>query len=646
MAGHASLRARLLGERDWSEALRREAIALRALPDPAAAGDAALELAGLLTEVEPDRRAAIESYVLAWKRGRQVAALSAARALCLELGDLASAAKLARLELQHRPDPRLLLDEGLARLDAGEAAAALPPLTEAARRRPDDPEIAAALAVARRGWPSGRAEVERLVDQARAAGATPAAVTAYLQAARVVKVEGGDPLLYGRLLKAAFDSAPRHDRAYRLLEAVLIGRGDGDELLSLYRLRIEDAPSLAARFEDLRRAGSLLVLRDVQPGLGLRLLDRALREAYAHRLPSPPGQLAALELLRRHAVATSLLPRFLGLVSEALEAPQDELSTVWLAAAGLEIAWQRLGDREVARGYAGRLAALAPHHPALRQYLDEGGMADVPASGADDDQLVYLDFSAWSAAAAASPPPAAVPVGGLAQAFADDGGEMLTLADEPPVDDAIDVDFDAPSTSAPSPLSAVPASVPVPAPTPVPVPDPEPAAPLAAAPADEPSAPQPLGRVALVPRPAHLARPGALIPRGALDALQRAARDRPGVPAPAPVPADARDRAPRLEIPIDCVLTPIEGRRFAPTAVVTRDLSASGLFVATGIAVDIGDTLGVELRLPTATPLEERRFSARARVVRRAGSSGYGLVFIDPPAALVSAIDALVAARS
>src|SRR5690606_14073157 len=250
---------------------------------------------------EPDRSRAIEMYLVAWKAGRHLATLVRARALCIELGDLATAAKIARLQHQHRPEPSLLVEEGLALLDAGQRDLAVRPLAEAARLRPDERGIALALAVARGEWPDVGAAAEQLLGEARAQGPGSPGAELLLHAARVVHLHGGEPARYGQLLAAAFECDPRMDRAYALHAAHLTAHGSGDQLLAVYRRRIEHAPSLAARYEDLRRAGVRLVLEDTQPGLGLRLLDRALREAYGHELSPVPGQIASLELLRRHA---------------------------------------------------------------------------------------------------------------------------------------------------------------------------------------------------------------------------------------------------------------------------------------------------------------------------------------------------------
>src|SRR5688500_3041384 len=94
----AELRTLLWAERDSCTALRREAAALRARPLAPGHAAHALELAAASEEIDPERKRAVELYLLAWKHGRDPASLSPARALCLELGDLAAAAKIARVE--------------------------------------------------------------------------------------------------------------------------------------------------------------------------------------------------------------------------------------------------------------------------------------------------------------------------------------------------------------------------------------------------------------------------------------------------------------------------------------------------------------------------------------------------------------------
>jgi hypothetical protein len=650
--GGPSLQQRLYAAQDWCEWLRSEAAAVRAeAPTPERAA-LALELARLLEQVEPDRNRAVEMYLVAWKGARDPAPLVRARALCLELGDLDSVAKIARLECQHREDPALLFEEGIALLDADAADDAIRPLTLAAKARPDDPAVVAALRAARNEWPNPRAELERLVGEAKRHGPSAAGAAAYLQAARILRLLRGDPVTHAQLLEAAFTAWPADDRAYALLERYLVAQRDGDRLLALYRRRVATSPTLEARYEDLRRAGVGLVLRGGQPGLGLRLLDRALREIYSGETDEIPGQIACLELLRRHAEASRSLPRFLQLVADALARPQGELDGTWLSAQGLQIAWRELGDLAAGRAYAGRLARHAANHPTLRAYLDGGGLTDLGVA-ADDDEPVYLDAGGWGTA-----PDTGGPIG-LAAAT---GSGPTAAAAAPPTtfgdataDEPLELLPEEPAAPSAPPPDVAPPELELAAVAP-----PEVALGAPAAPLDDevlpatmpPRAPRTLGRVALVARPAHLVRPGtappvrpiaagSLIPRGALAALERASRERVVVPSPPPPPATARPRAPRTLLPIDLTMNPRDGQAFEPLEAVTRDFSGSGLFVVTEVELPLDAPIRLALRLPRGG-LDVAIFETDATIVRREAGRGFGVSFVDPPAALVAAIGELV----
>ncbi|MBV8755796.1 MAG: PilZ domain-containing protein [Deltaproteobacteria bacterium] len=111
-----------------------------------------------------------------------------------------------------------------------------------------------------------------------------------------------------------------------------------------------------------------------------------------------------------------------------------------------------------------------------------------------------------------------------------------------------------------------------------------------------------------------------------------APRALPKIPPPArPVP-----RAERTPVSVDIRLSH-QGQAIAAH---TRDLSTTGFFVVTAVKFDIGAELDGEVAIPAVDGLSERTFATRAKIVRR-DLSGYGAVFIDPPAELAAAIAAL-----
>src|SRR5690606_21200531 len=262
---------------------------------------------------------AVQMHLVAWRADRSdLVSMARARELCREIGDLPSVAKIAHLEFQERKDPALAGTEGTAWLDARQPDRAIKPLLIARRGLPDDAGVAAALATARGEWPDPRAMVDRLEAEAMAANDPAERARAALQAARVLRLLGDARPRAGRLLTLAFEARPRDESIYGLVEAWNVEADDRDGLIQLYQTRIRSAPSPLARIDDLRRGGTRLVLRQVQTGLGLRLLEQALTDAYrAGAKGGIPGHLAMLALLRDHAEAAGLMREFLGTVAGA-----------------------------------------------------------------------------------------------------------------------------------------------------------------------------------------------------------------------------------------------------------------------------------------------------------------------------------------
>ena len=113
-----------------------------------------------------------------------------------------------------------------------------------------------------------------------------------------------------------------------------------------------------------------------------------------------------------------------------------------------------------------------------------------------------------------------------------------------------------------------------------------------------------------------------------------------GAPRPLPKIPPMRPiaRADRSQVPVDIRISH-EGQAIAAH---TRDLSTTGFFVVTAVKFEIGATLDCEVPIPAADGLSERTFATRAKIVRR-DLSGYGAVFVEPPAELTAAIAALAA---
>jgi len=109
-------------------------------------------------------------------------------------------------------------------------------------------------------------------------------------------------------------------------------------------------------------------------------------------------------------------------------------------------------------------------------------------------------------------------------------------------------------------------------------------------------------------------------------------------PSAPPRPENARDRATRVVVPVDATVELDDG---STVAAVVRDISTSGLFLHVLTALEIGAELALTLGLPGRDDaLAISRHRAWAKVVR-AGTGGFGLVFLDPEPDLVESIAAL-----
>lgn len=375
--------------RDWRLELQRQCHRLRSgSPAGETGAAAAIDLGQALELAEPNRVHAVEMYLLAWRAARQhPRALERAYELCLELAQLPTAAKIARILYLETRQPQHARREGLAWLDAGEPDRAVRALMAATRDDPGDEIAALALATARHEQPDLRAEVVALRDRAAATRGELAAEL-LLGAARLARILGADDH-YGALVCAAVKAWPVHEGAFGLCESWLAARNASIDLASMYRARVAVDPGAA--LEVMRRAGTRWVLSKTQIGLGVQLLTRCLERGYDGDQPIP-GHLATLALLRRFAELAGAEPELLNLIGRGLARAHSRAEIAALAGVGLDIAWGRLRDPRLAHPVAAILGELARHHPALVSYCDEGGMAMGQAMSHKRKRgVVYLD---------------------------------------------------------------------------------------------------------------------------------------------------------------------------------------------------------------------------------------------------------------
>ncbi len=369
------LRDEVCGARDWSVRLVSLAHDLRSAPREPAVAEKALALAEACEAIVPSRSTAIEMYVTAWKADhRQLQALARARFLCREIGNLALAAKIAKLEYQHTKNPDYQLLEGLAWLDAQNPDRALRPLLAAAKANRADPVVGRALSIARREWTDVRGEIARLEARAKSQTEPRAAADLLLDAARIAGMLATDET-YTRLLIEAFHSNPTDESVHDLLMHRLGQTGDYQLLPGLVEMWSDATTSVQQRVDVYRRVGLDEALMSTRPDLAARMVYEALRIAYRHSFVAIPGHLAMVGRLRTVLEQTDGLDRLLAVIRAALD---GELSTdegLWFAIIGLDVTWNRLEQAEPALPYARMIQDAWPTHSVLQDYRSAGGFA-------------------------------------------------------------------------------------------------------------------------------------------------------------------------------------------------------------------------------------------------------------------------------
>ncbi len=566
------LRDRLWRADDWRQSLAT------ALDEVRASGDAqrALEVGRALEHVEPDRRKALDAYLVACRGGHSAGAVSAARRVAREIRALGTYATLATDDWT----------AALAHLDADQPAPAQAALARARAARPGDERYASLLGALDGTTRDVRALCTRWIDRAVAADDPAHALIAARLARRAAPDE------HARILRLALDRWPADDEVALLVEDLLIARGDPDELLTFYKLRLGTRQGAHAWADELRAASTRLCVRGVAPGLGLRLARRGLQHAYDAGLVDVPGHLASWAMLVDHARAVRASRELMPLAVTALRLPMSDIDRVWLARFGLEAAWRDAGDGEAARPYAAILAELAPDHPDLREYVHDQVQVDI----AIDDDVVDPDI-------------------------ADLALSLVFLDQHDVAHAAVEQTTAAVAAPAPVPPARSP-SVTAQAKTLVEV------AQGAVAAAEE---------VAVIS--SSPPQPGAIsIPSAAVSALRRiGARMR--VPTTPPVPAGGKNRAARVVVPVDVTVELDDGRR---VEAMVRDISTTGVFLLLDAHLGLGTDVTLELRLPAEDALATTRHRAWGRVVRQ-GNGGYGLNFLDPDPELTDALAAVCA---
>lgn len=358
---------------DWCAELDRLRNEVVAEPRGPARLQRTIELADAMEHIAPDRGKALALYLEAW-RGGELGARPHLIDLARELRAYVTLAEIATADHQDTHDPEALVTAGRALLDAGLEDSAVqtfvrgrdqhPSLADAIASAPRLADVRVALATATHL----AVDVEREVD---------ACMTRkhFLQAARIARL--AKLSRRDAILGIGARATPDDRELVRMYEDVLLD-STADEFLAYHSARLETITDDAAWVESARTAACELVLRNIHPGLGLRLLRMSIERAYAAKLPGGTRRhIAAWELLAANARATKSMLSLAPLLADALRLSLPPLDALYIAKLGLEVAWREAQDPLAAQPYAAALLDAVPGHPAAAAFLDEA-FKDVP----------------------------------------------------------------------------------------------------------------------------------------------------------------------------------------------------------------------------------------------------------------------------
>jgi hypothetical protein len=636
-------------ERDWRAALPRIVEHLSELPDDRVR--AGLDLGAAFEHIEPDRYHAIIAYQLAGPQrdgGRS-------RQLALEIGWWQAEGRLATVDLQASGSAEALIAACRSLIDGGKADAASRLLEEhpGAGKHPTVAGLRAELEGRTGEWKTYAASAKRLRGSA--------AADTFVTAARLARTDRAKD--WGRHLEAALEADPQHAVAAAMLMDLAVASEDDKLVFDLMRIRCLGIDGFEYS-EAVRAIATRLLLADPahHAGMGRRLAKVAIERAYGATLSEIPGHIALWTLLDAAAAQDGTRTELLPLIMRGLAGPIPDFDRTWLAALGAAICVEA-GSTETAHAYAAVLAEHAPSHPIVRELLAD---ADVEEDLGDDLELLEEDAQA-PAVDDLLPDDLEIDLAPLSMMTrAPSHGDVEPRFDPRFLDVSVPVLDDLPRTTrlphmalpdrAPASTSAPPATLarpstideewavddelfprrrqptknpPIAAPAPVaPAPDPS-LAPPPSPPSQPPEPPRPAAPIPAAPRPL----PAIPIPAAAVRVLQQAGMLRPLPKLPAP--PNARERADRLAVAVDIVLS--HGGK--TTHVHTRDLSGSGFFAITTTVFEIGAVVDCEIRMPVAGELSAKAFAVRAKAVRK-DATGVGFALVDPPIALSAAIAA------
>lgn len=361
----------------WCAELEQLRRSLAADPQTTKTIQRTVDLAQATEELDPDRSHALALYLAAWRAGHTMSG-ARVRPLARELRAYVTLAELALADHAETGDPDHLIAAGRAFFDGGltERATAVflrateqhAPLASAVEESPGLADVRTLLAMARFAQLEPEREIAACLERSRKASDGVGAI--YMQAARIARAAKLDDS-YVQIINAAARRCPADEDVMRLVEDWFLERGRHAEILDYYGLRFAAAQGQPAWVEAVRAAACELIVRNVQPGLGLRLLRSSLEHAYAAQLPTIVRHLASWELLVAHARSSHTTIDLTDLIAEALRAPLLDDDVLYLSRLGLEISWRDAGDPVAAQPYAAAVLERVPEQPLAAAFIAE-----------------------------------------------------------------------------------------------------------------------------------------------------------------------------------------------------------------------------------------------------------------------------------
>ncbi len=375
------LKQRLRTSRNWPgliEELERE---VEKIEPKEARAKKLFELGEICEELFLRKDRAMVHYQAAFKLSPQDArALERARRIYREMGNLDMVATLLGLELKVAQSPEHKAEIqgqlGLALLDLGKRDAALPHLEAAAEARPNDNDVADALATVNYDKDDWLGEAERLQKQAEKSSSSLAA-RIYLRIARIYRLEVPTDPAYIEMLRKVVQNEPQHDQANFLLEGALGAKQAWDEIVAIQDQRAYALADEKDQADLYRRFASLWALRFKDLERAATYYRKALQSYYgdgATQGAAFPGHLAAFGFLREIEGPKGEFQKLLqiadlGLGEGGKSLSEDELAI--LATQAGVISWREMKDPDRARGYFDRVQRLNPENEELRAFLQD-----------------------------------------------------------------------------------------------------------------------------------------------------------------------------------------------------------------------------------------------------------------------------------